>query len=172
MLFAAVSAAPSPAAWSSVSASLSAKEHARVTIMAEFNTGDGLIELRYPFDDRREILPIALVREAIRALPDDSEIREKLRAWTRGESAGPITRDELQALEQQLAEFAHGNRSELGEVGRLPQAASGGIVGTERWDIEPVSATVVLALAIRRLVLLHGLGGDLVLVKQEGETAT
>jgi hypothetical protein len=106
-----------------------------------------------PFEEH---IRLALVREAIRALPDEHELRNKLQAWANGGVTIPVW--ELIELERKLVEFDHTNQSELGRLCRLPSSATGRILEHNTLDEMGISSLTVLALALKRFIVLHTLG--------------
>jgi hypothetical protein len=136
--------------------------------------GTRTLELRYGPAHLTERLPPALIQEVVKALPDDSEIRRRLIDWTHRPAGTVIARQELIDLEQGLAEYAHGYTGELGEVGHLPHTAGGQIVDARGFDdlARSIPVTVVLALALRRLNLLYGLGAEVLVVETNALEST
>lgn len=114
-----------------------------------------------------EHISLALVREAIRTLPDDSALRTKLQKLST--DTIPMSKSDLMTLEEMLVEFAHSNPSELGLVGRIPEGSTGRIVEQEKSETRVISSLTVLALAIRRFTTLYGLGTRVVVVKDTEE---
>lgn len=113
-----------------------------------------------------EGIPSALVNEVIRALPDASDTRKKLETWLGSNSRIEIPVSELTALQIELAEFAHKTQTELGEVGLLPQGVAGRLVDLSQFDGIPIYTVVVLAMALRRLTTLVGLGTKIFFIGQ------
>lgn len=114
-----------------------------------------------------EHISLALVREAIKALPNDSPLRLKLHIWLN--NSREISKYDLLEVEEMLVEFAHTNPSELGLVGRIPPGFTGRIVEQEKSETCVISSITVLALAIRRFITLNGLGSTVIVVKDTEE---
>src|ERR1700722_19797882 len=91
-----------------------------------------LIELQHQ-DRAHEGISVALVSEVVRALPDGSD-REMLTRWIRIAAPEEVAFEVLDDLADRLAEFAHINPTELGEVARLSQEAAGRIVEIDSHD--------------------------------------
>ena len=117
-----------------------------------------------------EGVPVALVHEAIRALPNDSNERVLMQSWANIQDDIIISYQEISQLLEGLSLYAHESQSEMGEVERLPHDSSGLIISGE--EINPndknmINTTVVLALAFRRLLSLISIGAEIVIVTEE-----
>ncbi len=134
------------------------------------------LEMKLPNQPVIELIPDSLFSEVLNTLPESGvpSIRATLKGW---ETVAPnqneeaeISRDELYKLAQALTDFAHEDRGELGVVGRMPRSAGGQIMDIGRLEnsVDRVSSTLVLALALRRLLLLgHAIGTRFLLQRRE-----
>ena len=133
---------------------------APMTAFGQAELPAGILEIRLHDGTVMERIPLALAREAIKALPDEAphgaHARKVLQQWCASDQARAISSDELMPIITDLVEFAHSSPTELGEVGRLPRGPSGRIVEPTQYDSIPMSSAVVMALALQRFVVFLG----------------
>ena len=122
--------------------------------------------MRHIITDIYETIPADLIDEVVKALPDDHAVRHQLQEWRKSKQMLMLSLSQLQTLEKELAEYAHCNPSKLGMVGRRSERSSGKIFGAGD-DEDGVSATVVLALSVRRFIALYGVGIQLSILSQD-----
>jgi hypothetical protein len=106
----------------------------------------------------REHVPTGLLNEVWKALPPDHPCREVLIRWTNAEEGTDLEASELEDVARRLIAFAHDYKGEEGELGRLVGSEEGLLVGPDRGGVASIHAPVVLALALRRLLLLQAVG--------------
>lgn len=115
----------------------------------------------------REGIPTVLVREALKALPDETagsggEAKRCLQAWFDTPTGTVIPLDDLRRGSELLDEYAHSNASSEGLIGWLPQHVGGHLFEQDQYDATSVSVLCVLSLAIRRLLVLSAVGAEVI----------
>jgi hypothetical protein len=122
-----------------------------------------------PRDTRKaEWISLALLHEAVGALPEGSELSKTLSAWMAVPEDREVKRSEVEDVESQLVAHAHLSVEKLGQVGQVRYGMDERIVADDGIDEvqQRLSSATVLSLALRRIGLLYGIGARLMLKEE------
>jgi len=110
-----------------------------------------------------------LLAEAIKGLPENSDqLKQMLKLWLEGENSENISIQDLNYVENELANIHHMSENRLGLVGRIPAEDYETIVGGESTEnVQSIQSGIVLSLAIRRFRMLCGLKFKIHRVKED-----
>lgn len=115
-----------------------------------------------------ERLPRELIRQALLALDswtrheDAARLKEQLTEWTESGSALNVSREAVAQSARQLAVAAHEVDTEEANLGRHYPSTRGRVVDGGQDQVTPISALVVLSLALQRFAMLCGVGAEIV----------